>query len=201
MGALHYPSTGPRSKKFPASLRSLSSPPEVALEPVRVEHHFDLRIVVPLIETDPLASPPRWTERSGFQCSLDQLAVISVRRSDENPERHSSTVGQQAALDPRLPSVRRVRPPAFATERRFGHGAVHRLPAPSNASLVVLKLEGLLPYDLEDPGGAPLLKPIVDGALRIKAPRQGAPLSSGTEQVEDPGETLPIVRSRSAPSR
>jgi hypothetical protein len=201
VGALHHPSTSSGPEELTVPLRRFSAPSDVALERVGITELLDLREVVPLVEAHSLADPSGRAEGPGVEGPLDQLAVVPIGRSDLKTEGHSSTVGEETALDTGLPSVGGVGTRPLAAEGSFGHRAIHALPAPPHAGLVVVELQRFPPGHLEQTDGTPLLESVVEGALGSEGLRESRPLNAGSEEIEDPGETPSIVHARTPSSR
>ena len=190
-----------KSKALSARNGTLAPPTNVVLVSVRLDDLFHLQVVVSSIKADVLTDPSGRAEGSRIERPLDQLAVIAIRGCGHNPKRNPPSIGQQTSLHPGLPTVGRIRAGPIATERRFGHRAIHRLPRPTDPGLLVVGEESLRPQSLEQARGAPLLESIVDGALGSETPREGSPLDAGTEQVDDAREAPPVVGPRTTPSR
>jgi hypothetical protein len=193
VSALDHPASSPRSKELSAVAPFLPSSADVMLEPIRLNDILHLGKVVPLIQADPLTDVPRGTEGSGVQRTLDELAVIPIGGSHHHTEGNASTVGEEAALHARLPSVGGVWAGPLTAERGLRHRSIHRLPGPVDPCLAIVGEESLLPQPLEDPGRTPFLESIVNGALWTKTPREGSPLNSRSEDVHYPGQAPSII--------
>ncbi len=94
VSALDDPSTGSSAEKLSLLLRPLSAPTDVALEPVGVTDLLHFQEIVPLVEADPLASPSRRCEGARIECTLDQLAIVAIRRGNEHAQRNPPPVNR-----------------------------------------------------------------------------------------------------------
>ena len=193
MSPLDHPATGTVAHALGPRLPAPTA--NVPFESIGVHELIDLGKVVPSVEAQALTDRARRTDLSGVQRSLDQLAVVPIRRGRDDGEWDPSPIGQEAALHTALPAVSRVRTGSLPTEGSFRERAVHRLPGPVHTGLGIVDEEGGAPELSEDSGVDPFLEAIVDGALGAKAPREGTPLNAGTEEKDDPGQAPTIVSS------
>ena len=84
-------------------------------------------------------------------------------------------------------------PVPFPPQGRFGHRPIHRLPFPVDAHGSIVLQEPSLPQFLKAPGLLPLLEAIVCGAPRPQTPRQGLPLTTGAQHIEDGVQGLAVI--------
>src|SRR5439155_1806007 len=84
-------------------------------------------------------------------------------------------------------------PVFFPSQRSFGHGSVHRLPAPVNAFEFVVGGQALLPQLRKHPGAHPVLKPPMGGGTAADARRiQCVPLRAGAQHEQNPVQRLAV---------
>jgi hypothetical protein len=193
VGSLDDPPTSASSEELAPTFGRLSSPAYVALEPVSLYDFLPLREVVPLVQTDSLASPAWRSHGSRLQGPFDQLAVVPIGGSHPHPEWNTPTIGEETPLHARLPSVGGVGASSFATEGSLRHRSFHRLPRPIHTGLVNVGKECLLPQPLEDPHRAPLLEAVMDSALGTEASRESTPLNARPENVHDARKAAMVV--------
>jgi hypothetical protein len=93
-------------------------------------------------------------------------------------------------LVPPLPRSVGLGPVFFPAQRGLGHRPIQRLPFPVQADLDVKRDQPLLPESPEHAHLRPGDKAIVDRAARSQAVREGFPLATGPQHVEDRFERL-----------
>lgn len=127
-----------------------------------------------------------------------QLLVVAIGAIDGERQRDAGCIGQQAALGAGLGAVRGVGANGLPAERSLGHAPVDGLPFPLDPRCLVVVAKPLLPEGFEDTGLAPLPEAVIDRAGCAQGMRQGLPLATRAQDVENGGGRLAGIHSGSA---
>jgi hypothetical protein len=173
--------------------RPLAPSVNVDLEEVGVHRSLDLDDVVSPVEAQSLVDRSARPNEVCIGRGLHELAIVRIRRCNEDSQRDPFSIGEQGAFNAELSPTGGVGPGPLSSERGFGHRTVHRLPCPAQASLGVVLEESRGPETLKDPGPPPLLEARMDGARGSEVAREGTPLTAGPGEVEDPIHSAAVV--------
>jgi len=94
-------------------------------------------------------------------------------------------------LRPFFPPIRGVRSHALLPPRRFSHRPIGALPLPGYALHAVIFGQAGLPQSKKESGLLPVLKILMHRAGRAKLARQGFPLNTRAQHINNRGEHLP----------
>ena len=104
-------------------------------------------------------------------------------------------------LRPFFPPIRGVRSHALLPPRRFSHRPIGALPLPGYALHAVIFGQAGLPQSKKESGLLPVLKILMHRAGRAKLARQGFPLNTRAQHINNRGEHLPRRHGLAPPSR
>ena len=123
---------------------------------------------------------------------------MSIRSSDLNGQRCSPLIHPQMAFRARFGSIRGVRTRLLASQRRWHHLAIHRLPSPLNMAFLMIILHHHSIDLLPQPGFVPALKSFMQAAAGpIPFLLQAFPLAATPQHKQDPVHHLSIWQSGS----
>lgn len=83
-------------------------------------------------------------------------------------------------------------PVFFSSQGGLGHAAVHALPFPVNAQLVIVFVQGGLPEFAEEPPFGPALEVAMQAAAGAELRGSGFPVRAGAQDIEDAIEDLAV---------